>query len=157
MNLPVLHTNSDVPGYPAVMTTKPTKLRISAHHHHRKTKIMHKNENDFTIKIKLTYDRSFQVVPVPGNPGLNKVNQQDVFGMEITGAGPGRHPTPKGGGGGTPPPLRTPKLSHRTVCFVGAGGAADFVFGIRRGGIFLFHPMCLYSKYSQFCGEFKNG
>ena len=74
-----------------------------------------------------------------------------------TGAGPGRDPTPKGGGGGHPPPtLRTPKLSHGTVCFVGAGGAADFVSGIRRGGIFLFHPMCLYSKYSEFCGEFKN-
>ena len=67
-------------------------------------------------------------------------------------------PDPKGGGGGAPPPpLRTPKLSHGTVCFVGAGGAADFVLGIRRGGIFLFHPMCLYSKYSESCGEFKNG
>ena len=68
-------------------------------------------------------------------------------------------PDPKGGGGGghPPPPLRTPKLSHGTVCFVGAGGAADFVLGIRRGGIFLFDPMCLYSKYSEFCGEFKNG
>ena len=76
-----------------------------------------------------------------------------------TGAGPGRDPTPKGGGGGAPPPppLRTPKLSHGTVCFVDAGGAADFVLGIRQGGTFLFHPMCLYSKYSEFCGEFKNG
>ena len=74
-----------------------------------------------------------------------------------TGAGPGRDPTPKGGGGAPPPPLRTPKLSHGTVCFVGARGAANFVLGIRRGGIFLFHPMCLYSKYSEFCGEFKNG
>ena len=64
-------------------------------------------------------------------------------------------PDPKGGGG--PPPLRTPKLSHGTRCFVGAGGAGDFVLGIRQGEFFLFHPMCLYSKYSEFCGEFKNG
>ena len=41
--------------------------------------------------------------------------------------------------------------------FVGAGGAGDFVLGIRQGEIFLFDPMCLYSKYSEFCGEFKNG
>ena len=66
-------------------------------------------------------------------------------------------PDPKGGGGDPPPPLRTPKLSHGTRCFVGAGGAGDFVLGIRRGEFFLFHPMCLYSKYSEFCGEFKNG
>ena len=64
-------------------------------------------------------------------------------------------PDPKGGG--TPPPLRNPKLSHGTRCFVGAGGAGDFVSGLRQGEFFLFHPMCLYSKYSQFCGEFKNG
>ena len=69
----------------------------------------------------------------------------------------GTRPQGGGGGGHPPPPLRTPKLSHGTVCFVGAGGAADFVLGIRRGVIFLFHPMCLYSKYSEFCGEFKNG
>ena len=67
-------------------------------------------------------------------------------------------PDPKGGGGGGgPPPLRTPKLSHGTRCFVGAGGAGDFVLGIRQGEFFLFHPMCLSSKYSEFCGEFKNG
>ena len=34
---------------------------------------------------------------------------------------------PKGGGGGTP--LRTPQLLHGTMCFVGAGGAGDFVLG----------------------------
>ena len=44
----------------------------------------------------------------------------------------------------------------------GGGGATpstagDFVFGIRQGELFLFDPMCLYSKYSEFCGEFKNG
>ena len=44
---------------------------------------------------------------------------------QSTGGAPGRDPTPKGGGGA--PPLRTPKLSHGTMCFVGAGGAGDFV------------------------------
>ena len=71
-----------------------------------------------------------------------------------TGAYPGRDPTPKGGGGGV---LQTPKLSHGTMCFVGATGAGDFVLGIRQGEFFLFDPMCLYSKYSEFRGEFKNG
>ena len=28
-------------------------------------------------------------------------------------------------------------------------GAGDFVLGIRQGEIFLFDPMCLYSKYSE--------
>ena len=51
---------------------------------------------------------------------------------------------PKGGGGGA---LRTPKLSHGTMCFVGAG---DFVLGIRQGEFFFFDPMCLYSKYSRY-------
>ena len=60
-------------------------------------------------------------------------------------------PDPKGGGA-----LRTPKLSHRPMYFVGAKGAADFVLG-RQGKFFLFDPMCLYSKYSEFRGEFKNG
>ena len=57
-------------------------------------------------------------------------------------------PDPKGGGG-TPPPS--------TMGFVGARGAGDFVLGIRQGNFFLFDQMCLYSKYSEFCGEFKNG
>ena len=69
----------------------------------------------------------------------------------------GTRPQRGGGGGHPPPPLRTPKLSHGIVWFVGAGGAAYFVLGIRRGEFFLFHPMCLYSKYSEFCAEFKNG
>ena len=60
-------------------------------------------------------------------------------------------PDPKGGGGG---PLQTPKWLYRTIGFVGAG---DFVLGIWQGEIFVFDPMCLYSKYSEFCGEFKNG
>ena len=76
----------------------------------------------------------------------------------VHGGRPWSGPDPKGGGGGDPPPpLRTPKLSHGTRCFVGAGGAGDFVLGIRQGEFFLFHPMCLSSKYSEFCGEFKNG
>ena len=71
-----------------------------------------------------------------------------------TGAAPGRDLIPKGGGGYPPPPLQTPKWLYRTMGFVGAG---DFVLGTRQGDIFLFDPMCLYSKYSEFCGEFKNG
>ena len=39
--------------------------------------------------------------------------------------------------------------------FVGATGAGDFFLGRRQGEIFLFDPMCLCSKYSEFCGEFK--
>ena len=67
-------------------------------------------------------------------------------------------PDPKGGGRGTPPPpLQTPKWLYRTLGSVGARGAGDFVLGIRQGEIFLFDLMCLYSKYSEFCGEFKNG
>ena len=34
-------------------------------------------------------------------------------------------------------------------------GARDFVLRIRQGEVFLFDPKCLYSKYSEFCGEFK--
>ena len=64
-------------------------------------------------------------------------------------------PDPKGGGGGGA--LRTPKLSYGTMCFVGARGAGDFLLGIGQGEIFLFDPMCLHSKYSEFRAEFKNG
>ena len=59
-----------------------------------------------------------------------------------------------GGGGGA---LQTPKWLYGTMGFVGARGAGDFVSGIRQGEIYLFDPMGLYSKYSEFCGEFKNG
>ena len=59
--------------------------------------------------------------------------------------------------GGTPPPLQTPKWLYGTMGFMGARGAGDFVLGIRQGKILLFNPMCLCSKYSEFCGEFKNG
>ena len=41
------------------------------------------------------------------------------------------------------------------MCFVGARGAKDFVLGIRQGEFFLFDPMWLYSKYSEFRGEFE--
>ena len=61
---------------------------------------------------------------------------------------------PQRGGGYPPPLLQTPKWLYRTMGFVGAG---DFVLGIWQGEIFLFDPMCLYSKYSEFCTEFKNG
>ena len=76
----------------------------------------------------------------------------DARGPLLVGTRPQR-----GGGGTPPPPLRTPKLSYGTMCFVGAGGAGDFVLGIGQGEIFLFDPMCLYSKYSEFRGELKNG
>ena len=39
----------------------------------------------------------------------------------------GTRPQRRGG----PPPLRTPNLSHGTMCFVGARGARDFALGIR--------------------------
>ena len=67
------------------------------------------------------------------------------------GADPDRRTRPHRGWGGypPPPPLQTPKWLYRTMGFVGAG---DFVLGIRQGEIFLFDPMCLYSKYSEFCG-----
>ena len=42
---------------------------------------------------------------------------------------------PQGGGA-----LRTPKLSHGTMCFVDAGGTADFVLGIRQGECFFVRP-----------------
>ena len=61
---------------------------------------------------------------------------------------------PQRGGGYPPPPLQIPKWLYRTMGFVGAG---DFVLGIRQGEIFLFNPMCIFSQYSEFCGEFKNG
>ena len=57
----------------------------------------------------------------------------------------------KGGGGGA---LQTPKWLYGTMGFVGAG---DFVLGIWQGEIFLFDPVCLYSKCSEFDGEIKNG
>ena len=72
----------------------------------------------------------------------------------VRGADPGQDPTPKGGGT-PPPPLQTPKWLYRTMCFVGAGGAGDFVLGRWQGEFFLFDPMCLYSKYSEFCENSK--
>ena len=66
-------------------------------------------------------------------------------------------PNPKGGGWGTPPPLYRPLWLYWSMEFVGAGGAGDFVLGTWQGEIFLFYPMCLYSKNSECCGEIKNG
>ena len=61
-------------------------------------------------------------------------------------------------GGYPPPPLYRPQNGCTdTMGFVGARDAGDFLLGIRQGEIFLFGPMCLYSKYSEFSGEFKNG
>ena len=57
-----------------------------------------------------------------------------------TGADPGRDPTPKGGGG-----LRTPKLSHGTMCLVGAG---YFVLGIRREKFFC-STLCVCTQNTQ--------
>ena len=53
---------------------------------------------------------------------------------------------PKGGGGGGA--LRTPKLSQRTMCFIGARGAADFVLGIPRGN-FSCATLCVYTQNTQ--------
>ena len=75
--------------------------------------------------------------------------------VDGTGADPGRDPTPKEGGGGGGGGSTDPKIVARNNVL--SGGAGDFVLGIRQGETFLFDPMCLYSKYSEFCGEFKNG
>ena len=58
---------------------------------------------------------------------------------------------------GDPLPLRAPEWLYGSMGYVGTGGAGDFVLGIRQGEFFLCYPMCLYSKYSEFCGEFKTG
>ena len=55
---------------------------------------------------------------------------------------------PQRGGVGDPPPLRTPKLSHGTMCFVGARGAGDFVLGIRQGKIFC-STLCVCTQNTQ--------
>ena len=81
-------------------------------------------------------------------------------------------PLPEGGGlfkfqtppppPSPPPPSDPPKfsnLSFSNLRFWGkvlAPKALELFFGLLRG-IFFFYPVCLYSKYSEFCGEFKNG
>ena len=83
----------------------------------------------------------------------------DTSEFELTGADPSRDRTPKRGGGGLYEAgaaraqcghcnltiLRLPmaKLSHGTMCFVGARGVGEFVLGIRQVVIFLFDPMCV--------------
>ena len=62
-----------------------------------------------------------------------------------------------GGGGGGGGLYRPQNGCYGTMGFVGTRGAGDFVLGIQQGEIFSFDPMCLHSKYSEFCGEFKNG
>ena len=60
----------------------------------------------------------------------------------------------------TPPPPRPPEVFEPVFLqfevlgeSVGAEGAKIFL--LLRG--YLFYPICLHSKYSEFCGEFKNG
>ena len=74
-----------------------------------------------------------------------------VRDVDARGLLPARTRPKEGGGGGA---LQTPKWLYGTMGFVGAG---DFVLGIRQGEIFLFDLMCLHSKYSEFCGQFKHG
>ena len=62
----------------------------------------------------------------------------------------------------TPPPHSRPPKVFEPVFLqfeilgerVGAEGAKMSFLPFLRGGFF--YPMCLYSKYSEFCGEFKN-
>ena len=61
-------------------------------------------------------------------------------------------PDPKGGG--YPPPSTDPKMVVQDNGFC---GRRRFCFRHMAGGNFLFDPMYLYSKYSEFCGEIKNG
>ena len=63
-----------------------------------------------------------------------------------------------------PPPLHTPPKfsnpSFSNLRFWGKGSAPKalkiFLCPSRGRIFFFFCPMCLYSKYSEFCGEFKN-
>ena len=70
------------------------------------------------------------------------------------GVAAGQDPTPRGG---TPPPPQTPKRLHRTMGFMGAAGTGDFVLVLWQRVNFCFHRMCLYSKCSDFEGDFKYG
>ena len=61
----------------------------------------------------------------------------------------------------SPPASRTPKVFEPVFLQieilrerVGTEGAENLSFPFLRG--YFFYPMCLYSKYSEFCGEFKN-
>ena len=51
--------------------------------------------------------------------------------------------------------LRTPKRLHGTMAVAGAVGAGDFLLVLRQGVNFCFHCMGLYSKCSDFSGDFK--
>ena len=62
-----------------------------------------------------------------------------------------------------PPPSRPPKVFEPVFLqfeisrkSAGTKGAEFFFFGVLRG-LFFFNPLCLCLKYSEFCGEFKNG
>ena len=137
--------------------------RLAPRHMHEDTNI-HNPDSDlrvFTLGGKETHITKFtthfvhpKLFPNLAVLGLSMhPNPPDKpRGLALAGTRPQRE-----GGADPPPPLRTPKLSYGTMCFVGARGAGDFVLGIGQGEIFLFDPMCLYSKYSEFRGEFKNG
>ena len=56
-------------------------------------------------------------------------------------------PTPSGGG----------LYGPQTGCTDQWVFWAPEILGIQQGQIFLFDPMRLYSKYSEFCGDFENG
>ena len=51
--------------------------------------------------------------------------------------------------------LSCSQLVVRNNGFCGRQRRRRFFFGRRQGEIFLFDPMCLCSKYSEFCGELK--
>ena len=78
----------------------------------------------------------------------------------VTVQGPVKEQQPDGMSqrGVTPPPLYRPPngCTERWALWV-PDTPEIFVLGIRQGEIFLFDPMCLYSKYSEICGEIKNG
>ena len=59
------------------------------------------------------------------------------------------------------PPSRPPKVFQPVFLQleilgerVSAKGAENFFLALLRG--YFFNPMCLFSKYSEFCGELKN-
>ena len=61
-----------------------------------------------------------------------------------------------------PPPLppRPPKVFEPVflqIEILAESEGAEFFFLCPEGVIFFFYPTCLYSKYSGFGGEFKNG
>ena len=54
------------------------------------------------------------------------------------------------------PLLCPPSQSGTEVLAVGAEGTGKLIFWLWEGVKTLFHPMCLYSKYSKIYGEFNH-